>query len=181
VPALHSQLGGREGLLAALFERFSPVPRIEHVLAHAPASLEAGVRAIYGVAFDAATAQPGLLQALLADALARPGGPTGRYLAEDYLPRVFGSVGRWLAGEVAAGRCRPLPLPLLLQLLVGPLLLHATTRNLVEHVAGSVPARDEVIETLTGAFCRAVTMPESGTDVDPAFRRDAAGPDEVTG
>jgi AcrR family transcriptional regulator len=158
VPALHSQLGGREGLLAALFERYSPLPQVEHLL-ETPATLADGVRAIYAAAYDAVVAQPGLLQALLADALARPEGPTRRLLAERYLPRVFASVGRWLAGEVAAGRCRPLPLPLLLQLLAGPLLLHATTRDLVERVSGIAPTdREDVIEKLTAAYCRAVGL-----------------------
>ena len=163
VPALHSQLGGREGLLAALFERYSPLPQLEQIVSGPPPSLAAGVRAIYAAAFDAATAEPRLIQAVLADAIGRPGGPAARYVTGTYLPRVVASVGRWLAAEVAAGRCRPLPLPLLGQLLFAPMGLHATTRPLVEAVTGMPsPPREEVIELLTQAFCRAVALPPPG-------------------
>ncbi|MDP9364193.1 MAG: TetR/AcrR family transcriptional regulator, partial [Chloroflexota bacterium] len=71
-----------------------------------------------------------------------------------------GVVGGWLAGEVAAGRCRPLPLPLLVQLLIGPMLLHASTRSLVEDLfRDPPPPRDQIVETLTAAYCRAVALP----------------------
>ena len=160
VPALHAQLGGREGLLAALFERFSPLPTVERIVAGPPRTLEEGVRAVYAAVFDAAAAEPRLIQALLADAVARPEGPGRRYLTGTYLPRVVGSLGRWLAGEVAAGRVRPLPPALLLQLLAGPMALHATTRDLLAGLTGlTPPPREEVIETLTAAYCRAVAVP----------------------
>ena len=160
MPALHSQLGGREGLLAALFERYSPLPDVERVMATRSATFEAGVRAFYRVVFDAATAEPRLLQALLSDALARPDGPTGRYMTGVYMPRAVASVGGWLGEEVAAGRCRPVPLPLLVQLLTAPMALHATTRDLVPRLTGMpAPPREEVIDVLTAAFCRAVALP----------------------
>ena len=160
VPALHSQLAGREGLLAALFERYSPLPHVERIVATSP-PLEDGARAIYAAVFDAATAEPRLLQAVFADALARPDGPAARYLTRTYIPRALGSVGRWLAGEVAAGRCRPLPVPLLVQLLVAPMGMHAVTRDLVQRLTGTLPPRDEVIDLLAGAFCRAVALPSA--------------------
>ncbi len=164
IPSLHTQVGGREGLLAALFERYSPLPRLERLLAGSAPPLEAGVRAIYGAIFDAATAEPRLLQALLADALTRPAGPARRIVVESYLPRLMATLGPWLAGEIAAGRCRPLPPLLLLQLLAGPMALHVATRGLVEGLGDApMPPRDEVIEQLTAAYCRSVAPPaESG-------------------
>jgi len=160
VPALHSQLGGREGLLAAMFERYSPLPRVEAVLAEPAPPLSIGVRAIYGAAFDAAVAEPRLVQGLFADALGRPDGPAARFLIGSYLPRAVASLGRWLEGEVAADRCRPLPTPLLVQLLVAPIVFHATTRGLAFAVPSlAPPPRDEVIEVLAAAYLRAVALP----------------------
>ena len=162
LPALHSQLGGREGLLAALFDRYSPLPRIERMFGAGPASFRDRVRAIYAAVFDAATAESALLGALLADALARPDGPTARHITGNYLPRLLGSIGRWLAMEVEAGRCRRLPLPLLLQLLAGPMALHVATRGLAERVSGlTLPPRAQVIDLLTDAYCRAVALAPS--------------------
>ena len=164
VPALHSQLGGREGLLTALFERFGPLVPAERLLTAPPATFRDGVRAIYGILFDAVAAEPRLLWALLADALARPDGPAAALIRDTVLPRVLGSVGRWLAGEVAAGRCRPLPLPILVQFLGAPMALHAATRELV---AGLRPAdlrsREETIELFTDAYCRAFALPPPDT------------------
>ena len=178
VPSLHSQLGGREGLLAALFERYSPLPRVEQILAGPSPTLEAGARALYGAVFDAVVAEPQLLRAVVADALARPDGPAARHLTIAYLPRVLATVGGWLAGEVAAGRCRPLPLPLLLQLFAAPIVLHAASRPLIAAITGSTPpAREEVVETLSAAFCRAVALPTATLDV-PVAERGPASPGE---
>jgi AcrR family transcriptional regulator len=162
VPALHSQLGGREGLLAALFERYSPLPRVEELLAAPPASFADGVRAIVGAVLDAAEAEPALLRALMADALGRPDGPTARQVLTNYLPRAFGAANRWLAGEVAAGRIRPLPPAVLFQLLAGPLFLHMVARGFFPAMSGSaLPPREDVIELFSEAFCRAVELPAS--------------------
>ncbi len=160
LPALYDQFGGREGLLTALYERHSPIRRFEALLATPPDSFADGVRGVYAAAFDAATAQPRLAAALLAEALTRPQGPIASQILGVFAPRALGVVRGWLAAEVAAGRCRPLPIPLLIQLLVGPMLAHVATRGLVERVLGEPPTpREEVIETLTAAYCRAVALP----------------------
>lgn len=167
VPALHSRLGGREGLLAALFERYSPLPRVERIVEAGPPDLASGVRAIYGALFDAAVAEPRLIRAVFADALSRPRGPAARYLTGTYIPRAMASVGGWLAGEVAAGRCRPLPIPLLLQLLIAPMAMHAPTRGLVGALGAELPPREETIELLAAAFCRAAAPDPAGpSDAD---------------
>lgn len=168
LPALYDQFGNREGLLSAAFERYSPVFRVERLLATPPASFEDGVRGIYATAYDAITAQPQLLAALIAEALMRPRGTLAQVMLTRLGPRAVGIIHGWLAGEVAAGRCRPLPIPLLIQLLVGPMLVHAPTRGLVEAVLGEPPPpRGTVVETLTAAYCRAVALPPP-TEPDPA-------------
>src|SRR5687767_12415034 len=49
IPALYSQLGGREGLLAATFERYSPLPLVEATFANPPEDLEDGIRRLYEI------------------------------------------------------------------------------------------------------------------------------------
>jgi AcrR family transcriptional regulator len=169
VPALYSQLGGREGLLTAVFERYSPLPRLEELFADPPATLEAGVRRVYEIAFETVDARRGLLFALLGDAAARPDGPTARFLLGEYVPRALGAVGSWLAGEVAAGRVRPLPPPLLVQLLVAPMGLHVASRPLIPRLTGQEPPdRDDVVAVLTDAYLRAVALPVPGDDAPGA-------------
>lgn len=160
LPALYDQFDNREGLLMAVFERYSPLLRFEQVLAGPPPSFEEGVRGVYAAAFDAATAEPRLLAALMAEALARPEGTLAHLMLTRIGPRALGLVRGWLEAEVAAGRCRPLPATLLVQLLIGPMLLHAPTRDLVAGLLGEAPPpRDAVVETLTAAYCRAVALP----------------------
>jgi AcrR family transcriptional regulator len=167
VPALHQQLGGREGLLAALFERYHPLVPIERFLTVPPATFRDGVRAIYGILFGAATAEPRLLGALVADTLARPDGPTATLVREKIVPRALGSVGRWLAGEIAGGRCRPMPLPILLQLLAAPMIAHAASRDFVARMGlGNPPPRETTVELFTDAFCRAVALPPPDTAIE---------------
>jgi AcrR family transcriptional regulator len=160
LPALYDRFGNREGLLMAVFERYSPVLRFERVLTSPPPSFEEGVRGVYAAAFDAATAQPRLMAALMAEALARPEGTLARLMLTRIGPRALGVVRGWLEAEVAAGRCRPLPTTLLVQLLIGPMLLHAPTRGLVAGLLGEAPPpRETVVDTLTAAYCRAVALP----------------------
>jgi hypothetical protein len=69
------------------------------------------------------------------------------------------SVGGWLFNEIVAGRCADLPLSLLLPLLIAPLGVHMIARKRLVAADVPVPERDEVIETMTRAFCRAVSPP----------------------
>src|SRR5262245_57557183 len=46
VPALHQQLGGREGLLTAIFERYHPLVPVERFLQTPPATFRDGVHGI---------------------------------------------------------------------------------------------------------------------------------------
>lgn len=160
VPALHTQLGGREGLLAAMFQRFSPLPRIETILSPPVPPFEEGVEALYTTAFDTAMAEPRVLPALMGDILIRPGGPSMGSMAATYLPRVLALLGGWLDEQVALGRCRDLPRPLMAQLLIGPMVAHVLSRPALERSEGvPTPSREEVISQLTSAYIRAVGLP----------------------
>ena len=165
LPALHSQLGGRQGLLMALFERYSPLPEVEHVLAADPETLLDGIRAIYGAIYDAAIAEPALVRAMIGEELRAPHSEIGRFLTTWYLPRVFGTAGAWIQRQIARGHVRPLPLPILLQLLAAPFGLHVLTHQFVTRDLGfELPPREEAIEIFAAAYCRAVGLPEAEND-----------------
>lgn len=167
-PSLHAAVGGRDGLLTALFDRFGPIAGAEQVLAAPPASVEAGARAVYGAFVEAFGREPRLLHAVFADLLGRPTGPGQRYVTERFMPRVLGSLGAWLTAEVQAGRVRPLPLPVLLQLLISPVAVHLLGRPLVEPVFGPMlPSVEEALDAFAAAFARAVAPDEGAKGKDP--------------
>jgi AcrR family transcriptional regulator len=157
--SVHTQCGGRNGLLAAVFERYAPLPAVEQVLAASErrfATLEDAVRAVYTAVFDALAADAGVIEALLAEALAKPGGLAMGLARERIVPRLVRTVGAWLTAEIEAGRCRDLPLPLLMPQLIAPIGFHVIVRKRLQAAGVAVPDREAVIETMTGAFCRAV-------------------------
>jgi AcrR family transcriptional regulator len=159
VTSVHTQLGGRDGLLAAVFERHAPLPRVERLIETEPdrfADLAGGVRAIYAVIMSLSDADLGVLEALFAEALARPSGTVMRLLRERILPRISATIGGWLATQVRAGRCADLPLPVLLPLFVAPISVHVLARRRLVEAGLPVPGQDSVIDAMTDAFCHAV-------------------------
>jgi ABC-2 type transport system ATP-binding protein len=92
-------------VIVALSERYSSPPRVEQVIDALPAAFEETVPALCR-ASASACAEPDLLAALIADALARPDGQTARTMRGVYFTRALGGVGCWLAAEMTAGQCR---------------------------------------------------------------------------
>ncbi|HET7055248.1 MAG TPA: TetR family transcriptional regulator [Thermomicrobiales bacterium] len=157
VRALHTQIGGRDGLLGAIFERYSPLPQIEQAMSGGSMPLADGVRAIYDSILDSARVRPGLLAAVVADVAFRPDGPTAEFVRATYLPRVANVLAPWLEARVQSGEIRPLPIPLLIKLLVGPMGAHVFLGPAIARMTGlSQPSPDAVCEELTAAFLRAV-------------------------
>jgi hypothetical protein len=73
------------------------------------------------------------------------------------IPRMTASLRTLLAAHVAAGRLQPLPFPLLVQLLLGPITTHMLLRPTLETTVGSeLPPVEEITETLAAAYLRAV-------------------------
>lgn len=166
-PSLHATFGGRDGLLSALFERYSPLREIEALLADRPDSVEETVRAVYRTFIGAFENQRQVLPALMADVFSRPEGPGRRVLAANF-PRILGSFGAWLNEEMRAGRIKKLPLPLVAQLLLGPMAIHLLTRPVFAPLFGpSFPTAEQAAATFTEAFLAAACPPR------PAPRRQA--------
>jgi AcrR family transcriptional regulator len=169
VSAVHTAFGGREGLLAAVFERHAPLPTVVQLMADHPemfTDFENGVRAIYTVVFDTVNGQQGLAplsdEALFAEMLAKPNGVGAQLFRDRILPRITANIGGWLTDQIDAGRCADLPLSLLVPLLISPISVHLITRGRLTAAGASVPDRQTVIDVMTAAFCNA-----AGTKTQP--------------
>ncbi|GLW07637.1 putative transcriptional regulator, TetR family protein [Microtetraspora sp. NBRC 13810] len=159
LPSLHTVFEGRDGLLAAVFERYGPVPDLEAIAADPPERLEDMVPAVYRAMVTAFRQEPRVLPAILGDVFTRAGGP-GSEVMRVMLPRIEAGLRSLLMTHVAAGRLRPLPFPLLVQLLLGPLVVHALLRPTLEPVIGAeMPPIDQVCEVFADAFLRAAATP----------------------
>jgi AcrR family transcriptional regulator len=179
VPSLYAVFSGRDGLLSAVFERHSPIREVEEYFAQPAPHLRDTVCGLYHVLADALGRAPRVLPAILAEALARPTSPAVQSLVGHVIPRLLMVVGGWLTGEVYAGRVRDLPLPLLAQQLMAPMLIHLFMRPAAEN-SGLVefPDIDTVCEVFADNFVRAVgvtardhesneTMTDNAVDVPP--------------
>lgn len=159
--SLYATFSGRDGLLAAIYERYSPILDLERLTAEPPASLEETVRGVYHAIVTSFSQEPRVAPAMLADLFSRPDGPGGR-IFQQYFPRLLDSVGVWLTAEVRAGRIRSLPLPLLLQQMIGPLAVHMLLRPaLTRELGRDLPSVEETCAVFADAFLRAVAVSEA--------------------
>ncbi|MFJ1901619.1 MULTISPECIES: TetR/AcrR family transcriptional regulator [unclassified Streptomyces] len=160
VPSLYVTFGGRDELLRAVFDRYSPIVDVEAFLAGPHGDLEATVHQLYRLIGDAMEREPRVLPALLAEVFARPGDASVQFAFQNLTPRMLAGLGQWLAAEVAAGRIRDLPLLLLIQQMVSPLLLHFLLRPVTGQVAAEyLTTKGEAVDTFAQAFLRAVALP----------------------
>jgi hypothetical protein len=75
------------------------------------------------------------------------------------VPRTSKSLWALLSPHIEAGRLQPLPFPLLVQLLLGPIATHMLLRPTLETTLGAeLPSVDEIADTLSGAYLRAVAI-----------------------
>jgi AcrR family transcriptional regulator len=158
VPSLYAVFSNKDGLLAAVFTHYGPVLDLQQLAADPPARIEETVRRIYRTLTAVFTREPRVMPALFADLLARPdNGPASR-LVHAMLPTMIVPLDALLTPHVRAGRLRALPLPLLVQLLLGPLLAHLLTRSAVQAaLPAALGSLDEVCDTFAAAFLRAAT------------------------
>ncbi|MFD6425120.1 TetR/AcrR family transcriptional regulator [Streptomyces sp. NPDC060198] len=162
VHSLYAAFGGRDGMMQAIFERYGPFVNIEEVLATRPGDLRSTVRRIYTHLAEVVGQEPRVLPAILAEVLARPGNDAAEALARHMVPRLYSSIGEWLALEVEAGRIRDLPLIALIHQLSSPLLLHLLLRPTLELVPDlAIPSVEEMCDAFAEAFVHAVGLPES--------------------
>jgi hypothetical protein len=89
-------------------------------------------------------------------------GPASRIAAARF-PSMFRRAAALLMPQVRAGQMRDLPLPLLIQLMAGPLAMHMLLRPTLQAVPGvELPTVDETCEIFADAFLRAVGKQQTG-------------------
>jgi AcrR family transcriptional regulator len=156
VHSLYAVFGGRDELLRAVFDRYGPIIDLDDAISDPHAELAETVRRIYRLLAEAFSREPRVAPAMFAEALARPTGATVQTLAQYTAPRMLDTLGRWLAAEIAAGRIRDLPLPLLVQQMLAPIALHTMLRPVVDNVPEiDLPELDEACTVFADAFLRA--------------------------
>jgi AcrR family transcriptional regulator len=157
VNSLHVTFGGRDELLRAVFEQYSPIRDIEAFLDSPRGDLTQTVRELYRVIARVLSREPRLAPAILAEVFSRPDSPAVQTLFAYTGPRMFGVLGHWLDAEVRAGRIRELPARLLAQQLLGPIVFHLFMRP-VTHYAAAIPGPDldTMCDVFADAFIRSV-------------------------
>jgi AcrR family transcriptional regulator len=162
VNSLYAVFAGRDELLRAVFERHSPLLDIEDFFNTNRSDLRSTVRQLYGLIANALNREPRVAPALLADALARPDSPAVQNLLQHNAPRLIASIGAWLTSEVQSGAVRDLPLPLLIQQLLTPVVIHMLIRPGMPEIPGiELPDIDSTCDTFTDTFVRAVATTPS--------------------
>jgi AcrR family transcriptional regulator len=153
--SLHAVFGNRDGLLATMFDRYVPIPDLEALAADPPEQFEETVHAVYTALAEAIAREPRVLPAIFGDLLTRPDGTAARMLKAN-LPRMLASLGTLLTTQIHTGRLRPLPLPLLIQLMIGPMAGHMLLRPILQDTLGNtLPPINEAARTFADAFIRA--------------------------
>lgn len=166
LPSLYAIFESRDGLLNAAFDRYGPVPDLQHLVADPPEQLEDLVAALHRVMVTVFTREPRVLPALIADLLARPDGPASRMFEAEFVPKIIGPLQTLLAPQIEAGRVRALPIPVHINLLGGPLIAQLLFRPGLAHVFGdALPPIDEVVDLLSDAYLRTVATPRSRRSV----------------
>jgi AcrR family transcriptional regulator len=157
VHSLYAVFGGRDELLRKVFDRYSPILDLDEAVSDPDAELGETVHRIYRLLTEAFSREPRVTPAMLAEGLARPTGAAVQALLQYHVPRMLAGVGQWLAGEIAAGRIRDLPLPLLIQQMLAPIGIHTMIRPAVADIPGvELPELDQACTVFADAFLRAV-------------------------
>jgi len=163
LPTIFALFGNRTGLLAQVFERHGPVPRIAHHLRDLEYGdvdgFQACIRGAYGELWDVLMAEHGLIAAMVLELLNDPDGDVRRFVEQHYLPQVFNRLLPWLARQAANGIVRDLPPLILGQQFVAPMVMHLATRPLVQSArVAPLPERDAACAIFADLYCAAVVQ-----------------------
>jgi AcrR family transcriptional regulator len=160
--SLHAAFGGRDELMRAVFDQYSPIGDIEQYLAREHGDLHSTVPGFYRTVANALNREPRVIPAMFAEAFSRPRSTAVQSLVRYTAPRLFGTLGVWFDAEIRAGRIRHQPVIALAQQLLGPIVIHMLMRPAFPEVPGlTLPDIDEVCDAFAANFIRAVATPNS--------------------
>jgi AcrR family transcriptional regulator len=161
VHSVYAAFGGRDQLMAAIYQRYSPIAALASLTTEPPGSLEETVNQVYRALADSLSREPRVLPAMLADLFSRPDSLAGGVFRR-YFPLALDRIGGWLGQEIQAGRIRPLPPLLLMEQLLGPLTMHLLLRPAMEQTSAvELPDIEDACTAFTEAFLRAAAVPDT--------------------
>ena len=159
VESLYAVFGNRDTLLAAVFDQYSPIVDIDDVLATEHSDLTATVRHVYRTLAEVLTREPRVTPAIFAEMLARPSSPAVQSLVHHKAPRLFEVIGEWLSVEIEAGRIRDLPVPLLMNQFLAPMVIHLLMRPAMTGLTFvELPDVQQTCDVFADAFVRAAAV-----------------------
>jgi AcrR family transcriptional regulator len=156
--SLHAAFGGRDELMRAVFDEYSPIRDIEEYLGRPRGDLRATVHGFYRTVAEALNREPRVAPAIFGEVFSRPSSAAVRSLAQYAAPRMFGALRGWFDDEIRAGHIRDAPVLVLAHQLLGPIVIHMLMRPVVPDVLGITPPDvDAVCDEFTANFIRAVS------------------------
>ncbi|WP_063043355.1 TetR/AcrR family transcriptional regulator [Nocardia pseudovaccinii] len=162
VHSLYAGFGGRDEMLRAAFDRFGPVLDLTDATADEHATFEVTVHRIYRVITETFSKRPRVMPAMLAEMMARPTDRTVSTLIQHTGPRMLASLGGWLSDQIASGNIRDLPLPVLMQQMIAPVILHACLRPAAGSAGFDLPDPEESCAIFADAFLLGVSTTRPG-------------------
>ena len=155
--SLHAAFGGRDELLRAVFDQYSPIRDIEAYFAHAQGDFHSTVHGFYRTVAKAFNREPRVMPSMLAEVYSRPASATVQALSRYAAPRMFGALGAWFDEEIRAGHIREQPVLVLAHQLLGPIVIHMLMRPAVPNVPGlTLPDVEAVCAEFAANFIGAV-------------------------
>jgi AcrR family transcriptional regulator len=150
---------GKSALFKELIEVHSPVEAIRATLErHGQDPPQVTIPALVAAVHATMGHRPGLVRALfIALTSLDPDTEEGVRLA---FSRGFAEVIAYVVREMGSGRLRPMHPIIAIQSLVGPVLMHLTTRGLVERVLGDQLPTEEALRQLADNWLRAMRPEE---------------------
>lgn len=167
LPAIYARFGNRQGVLRAVIERYSPLVPVREAVAAEMSDevidLRRDVRLLYGTVLPRLLQEWSMMRSLLAEVLRDPAGELGIALRNWYLPQVTAVLVPIFTRHMEHGTIRPLPIEIVVQSFMGPMALHAASRQVLIEVFGfQLPDIEETVDLFTDLFCRAVGTSSEG-------------------
>ena len=154
--SLYMAFGTRDELVRLVFERYSPIPDFEDILDTEAEDIATTVHRLYQAIAAVLGREPRVAPAILAEILARPASPAVEVLSQHAAPRMLEVLGYWFSAQIARGAIRDIPIPLLIQQLTGPMLVHMLGRPTLAALPVELPDIDTTCREFTSTFMRAV-------------------------
>ena len=159
---LYRLFPGKSALFGELIRAFSPWEPVADVIDAMPEGQPADVMPAVAQAITAAMeGRVGVLLGVVFELL--QGDPDTAQGMRESMARGLPDLVGYLSNQMQAGRLRPMPPVLAIQLLAGPIVVHLLTRPLAQALIDVQTPEPELVDEIVHAWLRAMA-PEAGTD-----------------